>query len=73
MPTVIIPHGKFDTLFVVDLTMHQIILGMRGGEVECGTALHAGRSRVRFPMRTLELFIDIILPAALWPGGRISR
>jgi hypothetical protein len=24
-------------------------------------------SRVRFPMVSLELFIDIILPAALWP------
>ena len=27
----------------------------------------AGRSRVRFPMVSLEFFIDIILPAALWP------
>ena len=31
-----------------------------------GTALQAGRSRVRFPMVSLEFFIDIILPAALW-------
>ena len=30
-----------------------------------GTALQAGRSRVRFPMVSLEFFIDIILPAAL--------
>jgi len=29
-----------------------------------GTALRAGRSRVRFPMVSLEFFIEIILPAA---------
>ena len=34
-----------------------------------GTALQFERSRVRFPMVPLELFIDIILPAALWPWG----
>jgi len=33
------------------------------------TALQVGRSRVRFPMVSLEFFIDIILPAALWPCG----
>jgi len=30
--------------------------------------LHVGRSRVRFPLVSLEFFIDIILPAALGPG-----
>jgi len=33
------------------------------------TAPRAGRSRVRFPMVSLEFFIDKILPAALWPWG----
>jgi hypothetical protein len=32
-------------------------------------ALQVGRSRVRFPMVSLEFFIDIILSAALWLWG----
>jgi hypothetical protein len=32
-----------------------------------GTALQTGRSQDRFLMVSLEFFIDIILPAALWP------
>ena len=42
------------------------------GAVGWGTALQVGRSRVQFSMVSLELFIDIILPAALWPWGRLS-
>jgi len=37
-----------------------------------GTAPQAGRSRVRFPVVSLEFFIGIILRAALWPWGRLS-
>ena len=47
-------------------------IGTRIGAVGWGTALQAGRSRVRFPMVSLELFIYIILPAALWLRGRLS-
>jgi hypothetical protein len=38
----------------------------------CGTAPQTRMSRDRFPMDLLEFFIDIILPAAIWPWGRLS-
>ena len=44
-------------------------LGVRGGAVGLVTAIQAGRSRTRFPVVSLEFFIGIILPAALWPWG----
>jgi len=34
--------------------------------------LQIGRSLVRFQMVSLEFFIDIILPTALWPWGRLG-
>jgi hypothetical protein len=37
-----------------------------------GTALQTGRSRVRFPMASMDFFIDIILPVALWLWGRLN-
>ena len=39
----------------------------RGGAVGLGTVLQTGRSRVRFPMLSLENFIEINLPVAQRP------
>jgi hypothetical protein len=47
-------------------------MGARGSAVGWGTALQAGRSWVWFPMVSLEFFIDIIFPAALWLWGRLN-
>jgi hypothetical protein len=49
-----------------------ILQGISGSAIGWGTVLQTGRSRVRFPMVPLEFFIDIILPVAIWPLGRLS-
>jgi len=51
----------------------QITFEARGGAVGWGTELQAGRSRVRFPLVSLEFFKDIILPAAFCNPQGLSR
>jgi len=46
--------------------------GARSGAVVWGTALQAGRSRIRLPLVSLDFFIYIILPATPWSWGRLS-
>jgi hypothetical protein len=58
-------------IIIIIIIIHHYY-GVRGGAVGWGTALQTGRSRVWFPMVSLEFFIAIILPAALWPWGRLS-
>jgi len=42
------------------------------GTVGSDTALQAGRSEVRFLVVSLGSYIDLILPTAPWPWGRLS-
>jgi hypothetical protein len=72
----------FVCIFILEFTLlfnfhiHLILSwggGVRGGAVGWGTALQAGRSGVRFLMRSLEFFIDLIILAALWPWGWLTQ
>jgi hypothetical protein len=46
--------------------------GAQDRAVGWGPVLQAGRSQIWFLIVSLEFFIDIIMPAALWPWGWLS-
>jgi hypothetical protein len=52
--------------------MYSYETGAGGSVVAWGTTLQAGRSRFRFPIRSLDFSIDLILRAAFLPCGRPS-
>ena len=60
------------TSHMLAIRRSNIRFGTRGGALGGGTVLLAGWEPVRFPLVSLKFFIDIILPAALRPWGRLS-
>jgi hypothetical protein len=46
--------------------------GVRRSVFGLGTIRQAGRSRVRFPMRSLDFSTYLILQGDIWPWGRFS-
>jgi hypothetical protein len=62
----------FPHIQVIIFTSTKSNRGSSGGAVGWGTAIQAVRLRIRFPMVSLEFFIDIILPAAQWPWGNTA-
>jgi hypothetical protein len=52
--------------------IHETNEGERGSAVAWDTMLQAGGSRFRFPMRSLDFSIALIIPATLWPWGLLN-
>ena len=64
----LVSNYQINAQFPHSITIHMLQWGVRW-LTGLGTTLQTGRSRVRFPMVSLEFFSDIILTVALWPWG----
>ena len=63
-----IPTERYEGNLPVSLFVFRFLASYLPSAVGWGTALQIGKWEVRFPVVSLEFFIDIILPAALCPG-----